>query len=99
MRLLAAFVAVGSVPGYSRPEHGRVEIRAATLADLIQRAYLLKPYEVAGPAWIREDRFDVLAKLPDGANEQQIPEMLQSLLSERFDLVVHRQTKPLATEN
>ncbi len=38
-------------------------------------------------------RFDILAKLPDGANKTQIPEMLQALLADRFGLAVHREAK------
>lgn len=90
-------VASGALPEFSRPVHGRMEIRAATLANLIQRAYSLKTFEVTGPVWIATDRFDVLAKLPDGAAEEQVPEMLQSLLAERFELAAHRQARGIAT--
>ena len=38
-------------------------------------------------------RFDVLAKPPAGATSEQIPEMLQDLLADRFKLVAHRETK------
>jgi uncharacterized protein (TIGR03435 family) len=39
------------------------------------------------------ERFDISAKLPEGASEDQIPEMLQALLADRFKLAVHRETK------
>ncbi len=39
------------------------------------------------------ERFDVLAKLPEGASREQVPEMLQALLAERFKLTVHRESK------
>jgi len=39
------------------------------------------------------ERFDVLAKLPEGASRDQVPEMLQALLAERFKLTVHRESK------
>jgi len=47
------------------------------------------------PDWRRDARWDILAKLPDGASQDQIPEMLQALLVDRFKLVVHRENKEL----
>src|SRR5271157_4083933 len=38
-------------------------------------------------------RFDVVANLPPGATKDQVPQMLQALLAERFKLVIHRDTK------
>src|SRR5438128_1278715 len=37
-----------------------------SLADLLSYAYRVKPYQIAGPDWMRETRWDILAKLPDG---------------------------------
>jgi uncharacterized protein (TIGR03435 family) len=39
------------------------------------------------------NRFDVMAKMPEGATKEQVPEMLQALLAERFKLAVHRDSK------
>ena len=60
---------------------------------LIQMAYKVEPYQISGPEWIATARFDILARLPDGANKTQIPEMLQSLLETRFGLASHRESK------
>jgi uncharacterized protein (TIGR03435 family) len=38
-------------------------------------------------------RFDIMAKMPPGANKDQVPEMLQVLLAERFKLEFHKETK------
>jgi uncharacterized protein (TIGR03435 family) len=40
-------------------------------------------------------RFDILAKIPDGAPRDQVPLMWQTLLVERFKLQIHRETKEL----
>jgi uncharacterized protein (TIGR03435 family) len=56
-------------------------------------AYRVKDFQVQGPDWMGSERFDIVAKLPDGAKEDQVPEMLQSLLAERFKLTLHRDTK------
>jgi uncharacterized protein (TIGR03435 family) len=50
---------------------------------------------VSGPDWIGTDRFNISAKLPEGAKTDQIPEMLQALLADRFQLKFHRDKKEL----
>jgi len=65
------------------------------MRDYIARAYRLKLYQVTGPDWLTTERFDVNAKLPEGSTQEQIPEMLQSLLEERFQIKVHREKKEL----
>ena len=44
------------------------------------------------PAWVDSDHFDVVAR-PSATAPQQRPQMLQSLLAERFKLVAHRDSK------
>jgi uncharacterized protein (TIGR03435 family) len=64
-----------------------------TLKDYIAAAYKLKLYQITGPDWIGTERFDVTATLPDGALPAQAPEMMQSLLEDRFQLKTHREKK------
>lgn len=64
-----------------------------TLAQLIGMAYKVKPSAVKGPGWITELRYDVDAKLPEGATAKEVNEMLKSLLAERFSLKAHSETK------
>ena len=64
-----------------------------SLKDCIRNAYRVKDFQVQGPDWLGSERFDIVAKLPAGSSEDQIPEMLQSLLAERFKLTLHRETK------
>ena len=71
----------------------RVDIGYLSLADLIPIAFKVKPYQISAPGWIREQRFDIRALLPDGATTDQVPEMLQALLEERFQLKTHRETR------
>ena len=63
-----------------------------SLRDYITTAYRLKVYQVVGPDWL-SGKFDVAGKLPDGSSAAQIPEMLQSLLEERFALKMHREAR------
>jgi uncharacterized protein (TIGR03435 family) len=73
----------------------RVDIGSASLLQLIMTAYSVKGTDVAGPDWIRDysHAFDIQARLPSGATAAQLPEMLRTLLEERFKLTVHRETK------
>ena len=73
----------------------RVDIGYWSIKQLIMRAYGLPSYQVSGPDWMDSLRFDVAAKFPEGAAEDQLPGMLQWLLVERFGLVAHGATKDL----
>jgi uncharacterized protein (TIGR03435 family) len=72
---------------------GRMDIGCASLAILIGYAFGVPPDRVVGPDWMPGTRFDIAAKLPDGAPQAQVPEMLQALLAERFKLATHRGTR------
>jgi len=67
-----------------------------SLRDYIAMAWRLKYYQVSGPDWIANTRFDIAAKLPDGAKRDQVPEMLQALLEDRFHLKFHKEPKEFA---
>jgi uncharacterized protein (TIGR03435 family) len=71
----------------------RVDIGSLSLQDLIMVAYKIKPYQLTGPDWMKVQRFDIMAKMPEGANKDQVPQMLQALLADRFKLAIHRDTK------
>ena len=63
------------------------------LRDYIALAYRLKPTQIEGPDWMTMQRFDIAAKLPDGASQDQFRDMLQTLLSDRFRMKTHREMK------
>ncbi len=94
MAKLAADVQAGKVPRFGAyVEASRAEYHYMTLKDLIANAYKLKGYQVSGPAWLGGERFDIMAKIPDGAAKEDAPAMLQALLEERFKLAAHRDTQ------
>ena len=75
---------------------GRYEIRNATMLDLIKTAYGVEPAAIfGGPSWLALDRFDVIAKAPARTTIAAANMMLQSVLANRFKLVVRQDTKPL----
>jgi uncharacterized protein (TIGR03435 family) len=72
-----------------------VRYRNLNLRDAIRGAYQVRDYQIVGPDWMSTARFEVDAKLPPGAGADQIPEMFQSLLEERFKLTWRRDTKEM----
>jgi len=73
---------------------GRIHIVNRTLKSCIQIAYHVKEAQVSGgPKWLDSDRYDINAKAPGPAGDREIEAMLQSLLAERFQLALHRETK------
>jgi uncharacterized protein (TIGR03435 family) len=75
---------------------GRVSLSYVTLQNLLAQAYRIKNFQIEGPGWLDTDRFDVEAKLPAGAKDDEFPAMLQALLKERFTLKFHLESKALS---
>ena len=61
--------------------------------NLLLRAYQVQWYQVVAPRWMKEARYTFDATLPDGASVADIPAMLQQVLTERFRLNVHRESR------
>jgi uncharacterized protein (TIGR03435 family) len=79
----------GQYPGNS-PGIDRINFRYVTLWYSISYAYGVKSYEMSGPDWLKDTRYDIVAKGREGTRREQLPEMMQTLLAERFKLQVHR---------
>jgi uncharacterized protein (TIGR03435 family) len=58
-------------------------------------AWRVQDQEITGPEWITVDRFDITGTIPAGVSRARFPEMLQSLLAERFGLVLHKESRNL----
>ena len=71
----------------------RVEMRSYTLEQMIATAYLVRPRQVVGPAWLSDKRFNVDALIPEDAPVRQANEMLRALIEERFGLRAHRASR------
>lgn len=78
-------------PGSEDP--GRITCQCATLKMLLMNADKVKNYEVVGPAWLDNERFNIVAKVPAGSTRDQLPAMYRSLVAERFKAVVHREKR------
>jgi uncharacterized protein (TIGR03435 family) len=77
--------------------HGRLNIEAAELRQIVGLAYAVQRIRVlGGPEWADADQFDIAAKAESAdATRDEIRSMLQALLAERFKLVVHHETKEM----
>ena len=70
-----------------------------TLGEFINMAYGGKRYQIAGPEWAvnnaSSDRYDIVAKASGSVPADQLRKMIGPLLSERFKLQFHRETREL----
>jgi uncharacterized protein (TIGR03435 family) len=77
--------------------HGsRVTATAITLIDLITNAYGVRYDQISGgPSWVKSERYDVAAKAEGEGTitKDQLRQMLQTLLADRFQLKVHREAR------
>jgi uncharacterized protein (TIGR03435 family) len=80
-------------PGTKDP--GLFSCNNCNLSMLITQAYNIKSYQLSLPGSLDTDRFDISAKVPDGATKEQFRLMLQNLLAERFKLALHREPKEM----
>jgi uncharacterized protein (TIGR03435 family) len=63
-----------------------------SLKSYISMAYQVPDTRITGPDWLDSERYDIVAKLPTGGRDQ-LRAMLQSLLADRFKLVLHKESK------
>jgi uncharacterized protein (TIGR03435 family) len=74
---------------------GRASYWSMTLKSLVTYAYGVQQFQVSGPGLMDTDRYDIEAKLPDGATKDDDKKMLQALLKERFKLAFHIERREL----
>jgi uncharacterized protein (TIGR03435 family) len=77
-------------------DKGRITMSNVNLRMLLTQAYKIKEPQLVAPDWMESTRFDIVAKLPEGATKDQVPEMLQTLLADRFKVVIHKESKVMA---
>jgi uncharacterized protein (TIGR03435 family) len=66
-----------------------------SLRDYLATAYRFKATLISGPDWTATERYDISATLPGGSTKAQVPEMLQALLADRFEVKLHKEKKEL----
>ena len=85
-------ITLGMQPG------GRFEAKNVSLWLLLKYVYQVGDTQIiGGPSWLKTDRFDILAKMTEPYDVSRTTAALRNLLSERFGLVVHFETRQQAT--
>lgn len=85
----------GGCPTSMKTDPTRVDFKCANLRMLIGYAFRISPDRVTGPPWmmaVGSPRFNITATIPQDVGRDKIPDMLRTLLMERFRLAVHRRT-------
>ena len=67
------------------------------IREIIMMAYEVEFFRVVVPDWVLDARMwvDIHGTLPSGATPRQLPEMLRTLLAERFGMVAHFEARPI----
>ena len=81
---------------FSAMPGGRLLARNNAVLNFITNAFGVPNYTViGGPAWMREDRYDLDARAAGEASRADVMLMLQTLLADRFQFRMHRETRDL----
>jgi uncharacterized protein (TIGR03435 family) len=81
-----------------RLTNGRITMQDVTLKKVILNAFGIpddREYALSGPDWLTTDHWDIEATFPANTPGQQVREMLQTLLADRFKMRLHRETRQL----
>ena len=75
----------------------RVDLVSYPIREIIRMAYNVEPYRLVVPDWVLDAQLwvEINATLPSGATAKQLPEMLRTLLAERFGMVAHFEPRPI----
>jgi uncharacterized protein (TIGR03435 family) len=88
-----------NMPGSSiHLSKGLVQMENVSLKKVMLNAWGIpddREYMIDGPAWLTTEHFDINARFPADTPVPQVRQMLQSLMTERFQLALHRETRQL----
>jgi uncharacterized protein (TIGR03435 family) len=85
----------GDGGSHSSSRGGSLRMENVSLRSIIEEAYNVKDYTLTAPGWVDTLHFDITAKSGEKASRDQIRIMLQSLLTDRFQLKAHRESKEM----
>jgi uncharacterized protein (TIGR03435 family) len=76
---------------------GRFTASNVPLRTLIEEAYDIRGFQVSGgPDWVNSDQYNITAKAEGDASKRQVRGMLQTLLEDRFKLVLRQESKKVS---
>jgi uncharacterized protein (TIGR03435 family) len=84
----------------SNTDRGFYRTHNLTLKRLIARAWEIDEAQIfGGPNWIDSDSYDINARIPAEfarRTREKVPEMIRSLLADRFQLMIHREPRQIS---
>jgi uncharacterized protein (TIGR03435 family) len=84
-------------PGTNDPTH--YTWPSATLNGMLLLAYDIKNFQISGPEWLFQERFDVSLVIPEGATKEQVMAMWRNLLAARFGVKVRIEKKEFPVDD
>lgn len=75
--------------------NSRYSAENATLRSMFETAFGIPRSRIVGPDSMDAERFDIEAKAAAGTPDKQLSLMLQTLLTERFHAVIHRESREM----
>ena len=73
---------------------GFITLNGVPLKVVLTEAFQVKMDQIEGPSWLDTECVEISAKIPEGVSKDQVPTMLQALLTERFKLADHIEDRP-----
>ena len=86
---------VGGYNSSMKLDPGRITCTNVSLKKLIMNSYDLKDYQISGPDWLESELYNIVATMPRETTGDDAIRMVQSLLTERFKLTMHHETREL----
>jgi uncharacterized protein (TIGR03435 family) len=77
------------------PSPAGITMMNVHLKSVIQWAYHLQAIQVSGPAWLDDNRYDIVAKAAGEVPPERQRVMMQALLAQRFRMTVRRESKEM----
>jgi uncharacterized protein (TIGR03435 family) len=72
-----------------------IRMRDVTAATCIKFAYAVQDSQIAGPKWLQSEHFDITARAEGPVDKAELRQMMQALLSDRFQLRFHREAREM----
>jgi uncharacterized protein (TIGR03435 family) len=89
-------ITVGCSGGPGTKDPAMLSCENMTLTMLVRDAYDIAYDRIVAPDWMSQSKFDVAARIPAGATKDQIAPMWRRLLTDRFKLAAHLESKVVA---
>jgi uncharacterized protein (TIGR03435 family) len=85
---------IGGGRGGMRANPGRFTVSNTSIRTMIRNAYKVPDFTISGgPGWITSDHYDIEAKVEGVLKGDEVLLLLKTLLEDRFQLKVHRETR------